>query len=341
VRTPRIRLGRAAVWVGLLVSAAFAYLAVRNAHVDEVWSALKSSEYEWVLPALGVMTVAFFVRALRWQMLFASARRPPFRRTASALYVGYLFNNIFPARAGEAARILALNRRTQTPIAEASGTVVVERTLDLLSLLLLLFVTLPWLPELSWILAAGFLAGALLLVVAGTVIALALFREQPFAFVARQLGRLPILSGGRLKDAPTNLLHGLLGLRSLSTGLVGLALTTVSWLVLAVGFWLVTIAFDLGVSFLAGLLVVIAVGLGMILPSSPAALGVFEGATVLVLAAYGIPDSEAVSYALVLHALNALPFLVLAPLLLRPYRSAGSPNQPDGELARVREVSRT
>jgi uncharacterized membrane protein YbhN (UPF0104 family) len=341
VRTPRIRLRRAAIWVGLLVSAAFAYLAVRNAHVDEVWSALKSSDYEWVLPALAVMTVAFFVRALRWQMLFASARRPPFRRTASALYVAYLFNNILPARAGEAARILALNRRAQTPIAEASGTVLVERTLDLLSLLLLLFVTLPWLPELSWILAAGFFAGALLLAIAATVVALALFREQPFAFAARHLGRLPILSGGRLKDAPTNLLHGLLGLRSLSTGLVGLALTTASWLVLAVGFWLVTVAFDLGVSFLAGLLVVIAVGLGMILPSSPAALGVFEGATVLALAAYGIPDSEAVSYALVLHALNALPFLVLAPLLLRPYRTGVSPNQPDGELAPVREVSRT
>ena len=41
MRTRRIRLKRAAVWVGLLVSAAFAYVAVRNAHVDEVWSALK------------------------------------------------------------------------------------------------------------------------------------------------------------------------------------------------------------------------------------------------------------------------------------------------------------
>lgn len=341
MRKSRIPLRHTAVWAGLLVSAAFAYLAVRNAHVDEVWSALRGSEYAWLVPALGVMTAAFFIRALRWQLLFGAERRPPFRLTASALYVGYLFNNILPARAGEAARIVALNRRARTPIAEASGTVVVERTLDLLSLLLLLFVTLPWLPELSWIFAAGFFAGAFLLAVAGTVIALALFREQPFAFAARQLGRLRMLSGGRLKDAPTNLLHGLLGLRSLWTGLVGLALTTVSWLVLGVGFWLVTIAFDLGVPPLAGLLVVIAVGLGMILPSSPAALGVFEGATVLVLSAYGIPDSEAVSYALVLHALNALPFLVLAPLLLRPYRSAVSANQPDGELAPVREVSRT
>jgi hypothetical protein len=341
VRTPHIRVRRTVIWVGLLVSVAFAYLAVRDAHVDEVWSALKSSDYEWLVPAFAAMTGAFFVRALRWQMLFASARRPSFRRTASALYVGYLFNNILPARAGEAARVLALNRRAHTPIAEASGTVVVERTLDLLSLLLLLFVTLPWLPELSWIVAAGYFAGALLVAVATAVIALAVFRERPFAFAARQLGRLPLFSGGYLHDAPGNLLHGLLGLRRISTALLGFALTTVSWLVLGVGFWLVTIAFDLDVSFLAGLLVVIAVGLSMVLPSSPAALGVFEGATVLVLSAYGIPDSEAVSYALVLHALNALPFIVLAPLLLRPYRTAVSADEPGAEPVPAPEVSRT
>jgi len=74
----------------------------------------------------------------------------------------------------------------------------------------------------------------------------------------------------------------------------------------------------LHVSYLAGLLVVIGIGLSMILPSSPAALGVFEGATVVCLGAYGISDSRALSYALVLHALNFLPFLVLAPFILKP-----------------------
>ena len=316
----RIPLMRAAVWVGLLISAAFAYLAVRDAHLDEVWSSLTGSDYQWVVPALGVMTAAFFLRALRWHVLFAPSRRPPFRLTASALYVGYLFNNILPARAGDAASVLALNRRARTPVAEATGTLVVERAFDLLSLLLLLFVALPWLPDLSWVRAAGFLAGALLLTIAIVVMALAAFGERPFVFAGRHLARLRLFSGLGLGDAPAQLFQGLHGLRRLSTGLLAFLLTALSWLVLAVGFWLVTIAFDLGLSLLAGLLVVIAVGLGMVLPSSPAALGVFEGATVLALSAYGIPDSQAVSYALVLHALNALPFLVLAPLLLRPYR---------------------
>ena len=93
---------------------------------------------------------------------------------------------------------------------------------------------------------------------------------------------------------------------------VSFAWTTLSWLVLGVAFWLVLKASGIGLSPLAGLLVVIGIGLAMILPSPPAAIGVFEGATVVVLTAYGVNNSEALSYALVLHALNVLPLFAVA-----------------------------
>jgi glycosyltransferase 2 family protein len=341
VRGARRTVARITVWVGLVVSAVFAYFALKDARLDEVWTSLESSRYEWTLPALAVMTCAFFIRALRWQVLFAPPRRPPFRIVASALYVGYLFNNILPARAGDVASIVALNRRARTPVAEATGTLVVERAFDLLSLLLLVFISLPWLPDLSWVRAAGLLAGGLLLGVGLLIVVLAAFGERPFAFVGRHLERVRFFADLGIGEASENLFRGLHGLRRPWTGLLCFLLTTLSWLVLAVGFWLVTIAFDLGLSYGAGLLVVIAVGLGMVLPSSPAALGVFEAATVLALAAYGIPDSEAVSFALVLHALNALPFLLLALVLLRPYRGLVLTRQGDAAATPARESSRT
>ncbi|HUP32691.1 MAG TPA: lysylphosphatidylglycerol synthase domain-containing protein [Gaiellaceae bacterium] len=93
--------------------------------------------------------------------------------------------------------------------------------------------------------------------------------------------------------------------------LVSIALTVLSWFVLGASYWLVMLGFDFGVSPLAGMLVTIALGLGLILPSSPAAVGVFEAATILALTAYGIGESAALSYALVLHALNFVPFLVV------------------------------
>ncbi len=321
--THLMRLPRARTWlilIGLLVSAAFAYLAVKGAQLDKVWAALRESDYAWLLPSLAAGTVWFFMRAERWRSLYARDRRPPLRACSSALFVGYLFNNILPARAGEAARVVALKRKASASIAETTATVVLERVFDVLSLLLLLFVALPWLPDLTWLRAAGVLAAVLLVILAAVVVVLAVFKERPFAFAFRLAGRLPLLSEERLRHSPMNFLHGLLALRSATTALVAFAWTTASWIVLGFSFWFVMLAFDLGLSPLAGLLVVIAIGLAMILPSSPGALGVFEWATVLALSAYGIGDSKALSYALVLHAVNLLPFFLLAPPVLAPYR---------------------
>ena len=76
------------------------------------------------------------------------------------------------------------------------------------------------------------------------------------------------------------------------------------------------IGFHLGVSFLAALLVVVATSLAMILPSAPSALGVFEAAVLVALGAYGISDADALSFALVFHAFNIIPWLVAGRVLL-------------------------
>jgi uncharacterized membrane protein YbhN (UPF0104 family) len=97
--------------------------------------------------------------------------------------------------------------------------------------------------------------------------------------------------------------------------------TVASWLALAASGAALLAGFDTGLStrdvLLAGLLAVIATNLAMILPSSPGALGVFEAAVVVALGAFALDDSEALSYALVLHALNLLPYLAVGALVLR------------------------
>ena len=85
---------------------------------------------------------------------------------------------------------------------------------------------------------------------------------------------------------------------------------------LAVSYWLVIVGFDLGPGFSAGLLIVVATNLAMIIPSSPGAVGIFEAATLVSLDAYGIGKSEGISYAIVLHALNLFPFIVVGYAVL-------------------------
>ena len=143
--------------IGLVVSAVFMYIAVRGAHPQQTLDALRATNYALLVPSVLVLALAFFIRALRWHSLF-SPQRPPLGAVVSAQFIGYLANAVLPVRAGEAAAIVALNRRAQTPVAEGTATMFLQRAEDVLSLLLLLFVMLPWLPEVTWLRAAGVVA---------------------------------------------------------------------------------------------------------------------------------------------------------------------------------------
>jgi glycosyltransferase 2 family protein len=308
--------------LAIAVTFGFAYIAVRDVELDELADSLRGSNYWWLVPALAILALAFFVRALRWHVLFSPSTRPGLWPTTQALLVGQFFNNVLPLRAGDAARILALHALGGRSRAEAAGTVVIERVFDVLALLVLFFVGLPWFPEVTWLHVAGPLAIALLLVLAAAVVVLRVYGERPLRFVLRPLARLPFLFPERVEALARNLTHGLIGLRSARLGAIAFGWTLLSWLLVAVSFWLVMLGFDLGLGPTAGLLAVVATGLSMILPSGPAALGVFEGAAVIALTAYGVGRADALSYALVVHAVNVLPFIVAGLVVVNVYRGA-------------------
>jgi hypothetical protein len=251
----------------------------------------------------------------------------------AALLIGYFFNSVLPARAGEAARVLALNRRAGTSVAEASATVVLERAYDILCLLLLLFVALPWLPSISWLHAAAALGIIVAACLAAAIFVLARWGVRPVHFALRPLHRVPFLASERIAHVGDRIGEGLAAARQPRLALAALGLTTVGWLALALSAWFVMQGFHLGLPFAAALLVVVATNVAQILPSSPAAVGVFEAATLVALRPYDVSDSQALSYALVLHALNFFPYIVAGPFLLR--QTLALPSLPHADTIRT------
>ena len=266
-----------------------------------------------------MLLVAQVVRALRWRYLFAAATRPPYGPVFEATLLGQCFNNILPARAGEIARILALHRTAGTSRAETTSTVVVERLYDVLVLLGLLFVFVPWLPHVAWIHAAAVLAIVLFAATVASVVVLLRWGEKPFLVLLRPLTRLglPFLTLERAEHAAASFVRGAASLRDPRLAAVALVLTAVSWIPLALSTWVLMIGFHLGLSVLAGLLVTIATGLSLVLPSSPGAVGVFEAAALVGLKAYGIDKADALSFAIVLHAVNFFPYVLAGALVLQ------------------------
>jgi uncharacterized protein (TIRG00374 family) len=304
---------------GFAVTAGCTYLAVRGVALDDARAALAASDLRWLVPASVVLAFALWLRIVRWWVLFDPSSRPPLRAVGHAAFVGYFFNNILPARAGEAARVIALYGKARTPRAETIGTVVIERVFDLLALLVLLFACYPLLPRISWLKTAALLG---IILVAGVLVLVAVlvrYDERAVRWLLSPLRRLPGAGASeRVEQAVGNATRGLVALREPRVALRGMALTLASWVVLGFSFWILTAALHLDVPVVAGMLVVVAINLSLVLPSSPAALGVFEAATIVALRAFDVPQAEALSYALVLHLLNLVPFLVIGAALLGP-----------------------
>jgi uncharacterized protein (TIRG00374 family) len=307
------------VAAGLAVTAACMYVAVRGVAFDDALDALRDSDLLWLVPTVPVFALAIALRAVRWWSLFAPAQRPPLRAITYALLIGYFFNNILPARAGEAARVIALHKRASTPKAETVGTVVVERLFDVLALLIVLFASYPWLPEITWLRAAAIFGAFVVAVLLALIFVVVRYDERAVHWLLSPLRRIRREGiAERLEAAAVNATRGLVALRSPRIALRGMLLTIASWATLGVSYAILTNAFHLDLPLVAGMLVTVAINLSLVLPSSPAALGVFEAATVIALRAFDVPHAEALSYALVLHLLNLVPFLIIGMVLLGP-----------------------
>jgi hypothetical protein len=309
-------------WGGLLVSLVFIYLAFHGIDFGEIRRALARSNFWVLVPALAVLAVAIILRAVRWRILFPPEWRPAIGSVTSALLIGYLFNSILPARAGEAIRVLVLNQRAGTPKFVALGTVVAERAVDVLVLLGLLFMVAPVLPSAHWLPRALALGAVAFVATTALFIAFALFGERPARVMLRPLSLFPGMSRERTDLAAANLVRGFAVFRRAAIAGPAFGLTAVSWVLIALAFWICMAGFHLGLGFSAGLLVVVSVNLAMILPSGPAALGVFEAATLVALLAFDVDRSTALSYALVLHALNILPFILAGYIALQAHTLA-------------------
>lgn len=300
-----------AIAATLALAAAFTYLAVRGVDWHRAWVAVEHCDAWWLLPALAVFVLQVLLRAMRWRSLFAHGRRPGRGPIVEATMIGYLFNSIMPARAGEAARVVSLTKNSAVPPAEIVGTALVERVYDLVAVLVIFLAASPWLPHVSWFGAAEILAAAAAIALAGTVAVLAIYGDRPLQWLARPLGRLPRLSPESIERHVALLADGLSGLRHHRVALEATIWTLVAWMASSLWAWLVLLAFFPHITFAAGILVTIATGLAMVIPAPPASLGVFEYACVLALKAYGISQTGALPYAVVLHISNFLP-LVLA-----------------------------
>jgi uncharacterized membrane protein YbhN (UPF0104 family) len=297
---------------GVALSTVLVYVAARDVNVELFRRTVRDSSAAWFGPALGALAVSVALRMVRWRYLFEPATRPSARAATRALLAGELFNSVVPLRGGDVARVLVLHRDARTSRAEAGATVVAERLLDTVVLLLLVFATLPFAPDITWrttaaVVLAAALAGLLL-----AIVVLRLFGSRPLAALAG------LLAPGRGAGVADRIASGVRAFRSLGAGAVAAALTLATWLAVGATCWFVLRAVHVELGYDAAILIAAATTFALVLPAAPASVGVFEAAVLVALHPYGIGDARALAYAVVLHVVTFAPFVVAGLIALRP-----------------------
>ncbi len=303
--------------IGLLITAASLVYLWRGINVAELWSSFRQGDYLYLVPALVLLLGISFARATRWHILIGETAGLGVRRLYDIVNIGYLFNNVLPAKAGEVVRAYLVGRIIPGGVGRAASTLVVERLLDVLTLVVLTVVLMPIVALPAWVRSAGLIFGAIAFAGTAALVVLAHYRSRGLDWVWRIVGRVPLVGHPKVKQALASLLEGFLVLTD-GRVLRGVALWSVLiWLGYAVFNYVLMHVFRLSLPFSAAATVLCATGFSMVVPSSPGAVGPFEAAAVLALSVFGLAESPATAYAFGLHGFTNITLIVLGLLGLR------------------------
>jgi uncharacterized protein (TIRG00374 family) len=306
-------------WLGVLISIVFIWLSLRGLRLNDFWETVQKANYIWLIPGIGVYFVAVWVRAWRWHYLLGPVKKIPTKTMFPITTIGYMGNNIYPARAGEVLRAVILKRKENVPVSASLATIIVERIFDGVVMLAFVFVNLPELAKLTG--ASGFVGNIQQVAVIGTGVflgALLIFLlAAMFPQVTAKIGTWVIehLMPKRLHESTTGVMHkfldGLASLRSPFNVLMVFFTSVIIWLLETGKYWFVMHAFSFNVSFFALMLMNGIVNLATTIPSAPGYIGTFDAPGIAVLSAYGIDHATAAGYTLTLHVALWLPITLL------------------------------
>jgi len=297
----------------------------RQADLSQVWREIREAK-PWALALLLAITgLTYLLRALRWQFLLRPLGPTRLSQAFRTTVMGFAANTVLPLRAGEMVRPYLLARREGLSVPATITTIILERLLDLMTVLVFLGLFVVFFdPGLDRVNAAvyksvklGGLVGAL---GSGAVLlVLGLNAVRPVLthrLVDACLRVIPVRFRSRLSALIYGLLDGLAVTRDLTRLAQAIALSFPLWLSIATGIWLVTVAFHMTVPFTGSFLIMALLTVGVAAPTPGAVGGFHEAFRIGTAVFYGVDNDRAVGAAIVLHAASFIPVTLLGGLFM-------------------------
>ena len=325
--------------VGLVISAAALYFAFRNVPLRDLLDYLASIEYIWVLPALAMILISFYLRAIRWQIILASSRKITIWRAFHPMMIGFMINCVLPGRIGEIARPIILQKKENIPFTTGLATVAAERIFDVLLLLLLFMATVGAIqinPDAnatfgehqlnrttldfvfgSMLKLGGVLILGILLITIGRV-------REMLCNLIWYLPNLFFFFGQKIKDVISrricepligiieNVAQGFALIRYPKRLFICSVYSLLIWGLLALSYYVFSLGSPgINLTFYELCVVMVIICFFISLPSVPGWWGLWEAAGVFALSLFGVSSKEAAGFTLANHALQIFPVILV------------------------------
>lgn len=340
------------IWLGLIISAIFLYLAFRGINYQELWLTLQQINLWWILPGLALYFLAVLVRSLRWQFLLTPIKKISIATLFPIISIGYMGNNVFPLRMGEVLATVVLKRRENVSISGSLATIVVERIFDAVVVVGFVLLNLgqltgfPGTGALSQLGGLATWAAVIFVVGLGVFIAVAMFPKPAMRFIHGIIYRvLPESLREPVVNISDRFLEGLIRLRSPKDAVMIFLITTLIWTLETGLYWSVDRALGLGLTFGQLMLLNGLVNLVLLVPAAPGGLGTFDAAGRAILETFAISAEPALGYTLILRVALWLPITLLGTIFfireglkwtmditkLESQAKCADPDRPKGE----------
>lgn len=297
--------------LGLIISLAGLLYAFGKVDFHTLWNKIQEVNFWYISLVILLIVFSIAVRAKRWQMLITPLEKISFHPLFGATMIGYFGNGVLPFRLGEILRAYSLNKKTGLETSSVFGTIILERILDLLGLIVLtLFIALFY-PFKAW----GGNILPLIIVTGLGAFGFIFILEKKSAWFFNYVSKKKAAGNYRIKKILIlleKLINGLTSIRRSRQLLEITGYTLFLWVIYFAMVYFTVQAVKIDLDWTAAGVVLISTTLAISVPAAPGFIGTYHAAAIYVLTSlFNIQLGDAQAFAIILHAVGFLPLLII------------------------------
>ncbi len=302
--------------VSLCISGVAIAWLVSRIDLSEVQHTVTQVHYPWVIAATVLYLAGFLPRGLRWQLMLSTIQRVSLAESTRVVIMGYAANNVLPFRLGEVVRAYIMGSKNNISRITCLGSIATERIIDGIIILFLLGLSMVFLtPSIQQ--AAGLnrilLTGGIVFLSAVAVLVLVLAYSE----------KIPLLWEKYIGETGYTLIQksirSVIFLRSKHLLVRTMTLSVIVWLLEGLMFVLILWAMGLDNPIASGYFCLGIINLGILIPSAPGYVGVFQAAAVFSFLTLGLSEASGLAFGLLIHVLQFIPVTLIGIVFFLRY----------------------